>query len=323
MRPVQKLLYIGDRAMGALTFRPPERIRTPAEEEPLEVARLVAQARVVIEGRPDVAIPEMLRVGASAGGARPKALILWSESTGRVRSGFATPGAGDDHWILKFDGVGELGARDDTPKPFNRIEYAYARLAAHAGIDMPETRLLEQEGFGHLLVKRFDRMEGRRVHMHSLGGMQHVDYNIPAAFSYESFLRTILRLTLGYPALEEAFRRAVFNVVAVNQDDHVKNFAFLMSQNGEWRLAPAYDLTFARGQGYTRTHQMTLNGKSDAFTRADLLAFGGTMGVNRDGRHVIDEVIEAMSHWREYAAEAGVPADRITAVSDRFRLLSR
>lgn len=323
MRPVQKLLYIGDRAMGALTFRPPERVRRDAEQEPLDIARLVEQARVVIEGKPHVAIPEMLRVGASAGGARPKALILWNETTGDVRSGFATPRSGDEHWILKFDGVGEFGAPDDMPKPFNRIEHAYARLAADAGIEVPEIRLLEHEGFGHLLVKRFDRSPGRRLHMHSLGGMHHVDYNQPGAFSYEGFLRTTLRLNLGYPALEQAFRRAVFNIVAVNQDDHVKNVAFLMGGTGRWRLAPAYDLTFARGQGYTRTHQMTVNGKSDGFTRDDLLALGAGMGVNRDGEEVIDQVAGVMSRWRDYANDAGVPEDRATEIAGGFRLLRR
>jgi serine/threonine-protein kinase HipA len=318
LSPVQKLLYVGNRAMGALTFHPPERVRR-AEEEPLAIAELVRQARVVIEGRADVAIPELLRVGASAGGARPKALILWNPASGVVRSGFARPQAGDEPWIVKFDGVGDLGAPDRTPRPYNRIEYAYTRLARDSGIEMAEARLIEQDAFGHLLVRRFDREGARRLHLHSLGGMHHVDYNLPGAFSYEQFLRTILTLGLGYTALEEAYRRAVFNVVAVNQDDHVKNISFLMDETGRWRLAPAYDLTYARGHGFTRLHQMSLNGKRDAFVRQDLLALGAFAGIKGDGADIVDRVIAAMANWPRHAAEARVPEAEARLVAAQLR----
>ena len=321
MRPVQKLLYIGNRAMGALEFRPPIKVRRAAERESLQVAELVEQARVIIEGRPGVSIPEMIRVGASAGGARPKALILWNRETNVVRSGFAEPQDGDEHWIIKFDGVGEVGELDETPRPYNRIEYVYSRIARDAGITMPETRLLEERQRGHLMVKRFDRVGNERQHLHSLGGLRHVDFNIPGLFSYEQFLRTVLGLGLDYRTLEEAFRRSVFNVVARNQDDHVKNFSFLMDRAGAWRLSPAYDLTFARGTGYTRFHQMSLNGKRDGFERADLLALGSSMGINRSGKDVVDEVVTAMSSWDRYAEEAGVPTEKVESISKEFRLL--
>jgi serine/threonine-protein kinase HipA len=321
MRPVQKLLYIGNRAMGALEFRPPVEVRRPAERESLDIAELVEQARVVIEGRPDVSIPEMMRVGASAGGARAKALILWNRTANKVRSGFARPRAGDEHWIIKFDGVGELGEPDATPKPFNRIESVYSRLARDAGINMPETRLLEENQHGHLLVRRFDRSRKERLHLHSLGGLHHIDFNTPGLFSYEQFLRTLLSLELHYPVLEEAYRRSVFNIVAVNQDDHVKNISFLMDKQGTWQLSPAYDLTYARGTGYTRHHQMSLNGKRDGFTRGDLLALGKKMGIKRAGKDIIDEVIGAMSSWDQYAKEAKVPIERIEAIRKQFRLL--
>jgi len=320
LRPVQKLLYIGNRAMGALEFRPPIKVRRAAERESLEIAELVEQARVVVEGRPDVSVPEMLRIGASAGGARPKALILWNRGENVVRSGFAKPRAGDEHWIIKFDGVGELGEPDATPRPFNRIELAYARMATDAGITMSEAHLLEERGRGHLLVKRFDRPGGRKLHLHSLGGLHHVDFNLPGAFSYEQFLRTILALGLDYPTMEEAFRRAVFNIAAVNQDDHVKNISFLMDDQGTWQLAPAYDLTYARGSGYTRYHQMSLNGKRDGFTREDLLALGAKMGIKRHGSEVIADVVGALSGWERYATEAQVPDDRIREIRKQFRL---
>ena len=321
MRPVQKLLYVGKRAMGALEFRPPIRVERSAERESLEIAALVEQARVVIEGRPDVAIPEIMRVGASAGGARPKALVLWNRTTNKIRSGFAKPQAGDEYWIMKFDGVGELEAPDPTPKPFNRIEYAYSRLARDAGMDMPDTALLEERQCGHLMVRRFDRIGNTRLHLHSLGGLHHVDYNNPGQFSYEQFLRTILQFELGYPALEEGFRRGVFNVVGVNQDDHVKNISFLMDQKGVWRLAPAYDLTYARGAGFTRVHQMTLNNKVDGFTRKDLLTIGASMGIKRDGADIIDSVVAAMGNWEKYARAAKVPADQIALIKSQHRLV--
>ncbi len=321
LRPVQKLLYIGDRAMGALEFRPPVTVSRPAERESLEIAELVRQARVVIEGRTEVSIPEMMRVGASAGGARPKALILWNRATNEVRSGFAPQQPGDEHWIIKFDAVGELGQPDAAPKPHNRIEYVYSRLARDAGIEMPQTELLEQGDNGHFLVKRFDRVGHGRLHLHSLGGLHHVDYNTPGLLSYEQFLRTVLTLGLDYPALEQAYRRAVFNIVGVNQDDHVKNISFLMDEQGDWRLAPAYDLTFARGQRYTKLHQMSLNHKRDEFTRDDLLALGSKMGIKRDGREVIDEVVQAMSRWQRYAKAALIPQDRTESIGSLFRLL--
>jgi len=322
MRPVQKLLYIGQRAMGALEFRPPVDVPRPAERESLEIAELVEQARIVIEDRPNVAIPEMLRVGASAGGARPKALILWNPANNDVRSGFATPQPGDEDWIIKFDGVGQLGAPDSIAKPHNRIEYVYSQLACAAGIDMPQTRLVKERDFGHLMIKRFDRQQQRRLHLHSLGGMHHVDYNLPGQFSYEQFLRTVLTLRLNYPTLEEAYRRAVFNIVAVNQDDHVKNISFLMDEQGAWQLSPAYDLTYARGAGFTRYHQMTLNGKRDEFTRDDLLALGASVGIGRRGADVVDAVVEAMENWEDLAEAAGVPAEQVEEIRARFRMLT-
>ncbi len=321
MRPVQKLLYIGNRAMGALEFRPPLRVERAAERESLEIAALVEQARAVVEGRPDIAIPAIMRIGASAGGARPKALILWNRTTNEIRSGFAKPRRGEEQWMIKFDGVGELDAPDPTPKPFNRVEYAYSCLARDAGIQMPETALLEERRCAHLMVKRFDRVGNRRLHLHSLGGLHHVDYNIPGQFSYEQFLRTILVLKLGYPALEEGFRRAVFNIVAVNQDDHVKNISFLMDPHGVWRLAPAYDVTYARGAGFTRTHQMTLNNKSDGFTRDDLLSLGLSMRIKRNGVDIVDRIVRVMGKWDAYARAANVPADEIARIQSQFRLI--
>lgn len=322
MSPVQKLLYIGARAMGALEFRPAVRnALLGPEREALEIAELVSQARRIVEGRADVALPEIMRVGSSAGGARPKAVILWNRKANTVRSAFARVRTGDEHWIVKFDGVGELGAPRPRPQPYNRIEYAYARMAGLAGIEISPVELLEERGLAHLMVRRFDRDRSGRLLLHSLGGMEHADYNAPGTYSYEQFFRLILELNLGYPALEQAFRRACFNIAAVNQDDHVKNISFLMGNDGLWRLAPAYDLTFARGAGFTRTHQMSLNGKRDDFTVGDLLAVARKFGIRKDGRAVMDEISAALAQWRKLATDAGVPRQKAEEIGKLHRVI--
>ena len=322
LSPVQRLLYMGTRALGALEFRPALKLRAKrAEEEAIQVARLVAEARHVVEGRVDVAVPQIMRVGASAGGARPKAIVLWNRATRELRSDFAVARPGDERWIIKFDGVGDLGAPDFTPRPYNRIEYAYSRMARDAGIDVPETFLMEEQGLAHFMIRRFDRRGDGRIHVHTLGGMHHVDYNQPGLFSYEQYLRTVLQLNLGYAALEEAFRRTVFNFAAVNQDDHVKNFSFLMDTSGAWSLAPSYDVTYAKGRTFTRVHQMTLADRSDGITRQDLRRLGKEIGIKRDGEQVIQQVADTLARWDTYASEAGVPtadAGRIGAELRRF-----
>jgi serine/threonine-protein kinase HipA len=320
MSPVQRLLYIGRRAMGALEFHPPLVVRTGPETEALEIADLVRAARKVVQGRMDVTIPEIMRLGSSAGGARPKAIILWNRLRDEVRSAFATRRAGDEHWIIKFDGVGELEAPDPKPRPYNRIEHAYSQMAREAGIFVPETHLLRERRLAHFVTRRFDREGGRRLHLHSVGGMEHSDFNQPGTYSYEQYLRLVMTLDLGYPALEEAFRRACFNILAVNQDDHVKNLAFLMDESGRWSLAPAFDVTFARGAGFTRRHQMTLAGKRDRFEPGDLLAVGDRFGLRTAGREIIERIGDALSRWPEFAKASGVPPESTRAIGAALRL---
>lgn len=321
MSPVQKLLYMGKRGMGALEFKPAIRGgATARERQSLEIADLVEQARKLIEGETDVAVAEIMRVGSSAGGARPKAVILWNRAKGEVRSSFAAPRAGDEHWIIKFDGVGELDAPNPKPQPYNRVEYVYSLMAKDAGIEMEEINLLRERSYAHFMVRRFDREGAKKLHLHSLGGLDHADYNAPGTYSYEQFLRVILELQLGYPALEQAFRRICFNIIAVNQDDHVKNIAFLMDEAGRWRLAPAFDMTFARGARYTRQHQMSLGGKRDGFTSRDLIDLGKKFGIKHDGEPIIDNIRAALKNWNQLAKEWGVPPKNVTAIKSLLRL---
>ena len=325
LSPVQKLLYMGSRAMGALEFSPAlGGSSSAAADEALSVASLVEAARRVIEGDLTVAVPEIMQIAASAGGARAKALILWNRPLNRVRSAFAHEEAGDEPWMIKFDGVtdgmgGPAVRQDVRPGPYGRIEYAYSRMAGIAGVDMAETSLLHERDYAHFMTKRFDRVPEGRLHLHSLGGLHHVDYNERLAFSYEEYLRTVRTLGLGQPSVDQAFRRMVFNLAAIDQDDHVKNFAFLMTPDGSWSLSPAFDVTFARGSEWTRTHQMTLGGKSDDFTRSDLLALGATMDLPKQGALIIDAVEESLTHWVRLAEDTGLERAWIDRISGLFR----
>ncbi len=320
--PLQRLLYVGDRAMGALEFRPPYD-PGPGTEETLEVQALVDQARRVIDGDVSVAVPEMMRVGGSAGGARPKALILWDRETGRVRSGFAHPEVGEELWLIKFDGVSRdasgLGMRAHRhPGPRGRVEYAYSRMAQDAGIRMEKTHLLRDGDLAHFMTRRFDRADSGRLHLHSLGGLQHIDFNDQFVFSYEGWFDAIRALEMGQASVNEAFRRMVFNVATVNFDDHVKNFAFLMDPSGRWRLAPAYDLTHAENDAWTRQHQMSVNGRFRRIGREDLLRVGRMFDVPAGGRRIIERVIEALESWRAHAGAAGVPEEMTAFLEGRF-----
>lgn len=317
--PVQHLLYVGERAIGALSFHPAEELpRRVAETEALEVAALVADARRIIAGEADVAIPEIYRIGSSAGGMRPKAVVLYDPEGGEIRSAFASPRPGEIPAILKFDGVGEEAVERELgrPQPFNRVEAAYARMARDAGLDVTDVIVVDSgDGHAHLVVPRFDRPAEGGLHQHTLGGLLHVDYNDPGASSYEEYLRTILRLGMPPAAVIEGFRRLVFNVLAVNQDDHVKNLSFHMDASGSWSLTPAYDLTFAKGGGWTATHQMRVADKRSGMTRRDLIGVAETFGL-RNPRAEIDRIADAVRNWPRYAAEQEVPRDTIERIEE-------
>ena len=318
--PVQHLLYVGTGAIGALEFQPAEAIPSrAAEAEALEIAALVADARRIIAGDPDVTIPEIYRIGASAGGMRPKAVVLYNPGLGTIRSAFAEAAPGDVPSILKFDGVEEVedpeeATRLGEPRPFNRVEAAYAPMARAAGLDVVDVNILEsQEGHAHLVIPRFDAQEAGPLHQHTLGGLLHLDYNDPGASSYEEYLRTMLKLGLPPASLIEGYRRMVFNVLAINQDDHVKNLSFHMDPSGAWSLTPAYDLTFAKGRGFTATHQMRVADKRSDITRDDLEGVGRTFGIRAPAR-IIDEVRDAVARWPEFAREKDVPGDVIRRI---------
>ena len=333
--PVERLCYTGTRGMGALEFQPATGPR-PRRATRIRVEGLVTLASDILTYRNALhgsfspkhrngSLQTILRVGTSAGGARAKAIIAWNSKTNEVRSGQVTAPEGFAYWLLKFDGVS--GNRDkelEDPKGYTVVEYAYSLMARDAGIEMTECRLLEERGRRHFMTRRFDRTgNGGKIHMQSLAALAHLDFNAAGAHSYEQAFDVIHRLKLPMSAVEEQFRRMVFNVVARNQDDHVKNVAFLMSQQGEWSLAPAFDLTYAYNpEGrWTNRHQMTINGKQDGFTLEDFRACAATAGLKR-GRSeaILDEVRVAVARWPEYAEEAGVRPSQRDPIRSTFRL---
>jgi serine/threonine-protein kinase HipA len=316
MSPVQRLLYVGERAIGALTFHPTEEIPSRlAERESLDLQQLAEDAQRIVRGDPEVSIPEIYRIGSSAGGRRPKAIVHYNAEQRTIRSGGTASTAGEVPCILKFDGVGDGANEDDLGRPmhYNRVEAAYGDMAREAGLETPPIEMLEVNGYAHLLIHRFDLRNRRRLHQHTLGGMLHVDYNQPRGSSYEEYFRTVLRLGMAYDALTEAYRRMVFNVMAVNQDDHVKNLSFHMDSDGTWSLSPAYDLTFAHGAGFTATHQMTVRDKDTGIGQADLLELAREFGVKQPER-ILEQTGAAIADWERFAAEYEVPQHVVKAI---------
>ncbi|MFH0945647.1 MAG: type II toxin-antitoxin system HipA family toxin [Planctomycetota bacterium] len=329
--PVERLCYTGRRGMGALEFAPALQVGLDASipvelSELVELAQLVTDERARLKtdlgrGAPE-ALLDILRVGTSAGGGRPKAVIALNDTTQEVRSGQLDAPAGFDHWLLKFDGVEDAALGD--PAGYGRIEFAYHRMAVAAGIIMPECRLFEENGRAHFMARRFDRPHGGgKLHLQSLCGLGHFDFQEPGATSYEQAFQVMRELRLPYPDAEQQFLRMVFNVVARNQDDHTKNIAFLMDRSGEWHLSPAFDVTYAYNpEGrWTSRHQMTIAGKREEFTREDLLEVAREMSIKR-AKELVGRVVAVVSAWPEYAREAGVDPARVQAIARAHRLLT-
>lgn len=303
--PAEKLLYVGARGMGALEYQPAIPIRDDAGHIGIELGVLVEQARQVIHGDVTTSIPDIMAAASSAGGVRAKALVGWRPDSDEIIAHAPELPAGFEHWIIKFDGMHE----DGRPQHWTRLEFAYNEMARAAGVDVAESTLLADGGLAHFMSRRFDRADGRKIHLHSLCGMRHADYNEPRSWSYELYFRTCLGLGLGMDELGEAYRRMVFNVVARNQDDHSKNIAFLKDGiESDWRLAPAFDVTYAHGAGWTLAHQMSVNGKFEGIGRDDLDAVAELYGIRRHGE-IIDEGVDAVSRWPEFAERAGLDAE--------------
>ena len=330
--PVERLCYTGKRGMGALEFSPSIIDKYDASVA-VEVSELVELTQEIMQQRKELttrldesekdnsdAVLDILRVGTSAGGARPKAVIAMDDN-GNVMSGQTEAPSGYDYWILKFDGVTDLELGE--PRGYGRIEYAYYLMAKVAGIQMTPSKLLEENGRAHFMTKRFDRVNGIKQHMQSLCGIAHYDFNMAGAYSYEQAFAVMRKLRLSKAEAAQQFRRMVFNIVARNLDDHTKNISFIMKaegNGGKWTLSPAYDITYSHNPAgqWTNQHQMSLNGKRDNFSKEDLITLAESISLPR-ADEVINDVISVVEKWPEYAKDAGVKKDVILEITKHQR----
>lgn len=327
---VERLLYTGKRGMGALEFFPQKNYNV-AEDAPVDINALVELASMILTDRENIhisagedAMEQIINIGTSAGGARAKAVVAWNRQTDDIRSGQIDAGEGYEYWLIKFDGVKnnkDKGDQEDG-QAYTRIEYAYYLMAKEAGIMMSDCQLYQESGRYHFMTKRFDRDEsGKKIHMQTLGALAHYDYNMPGAHSYEQAAHIIEQLGIGQKAVEQFFRRMVFNIVMRNQDDHVKNISFLMSRTGEWSLAPAYDITYASDETnyWLARHQMSMNGKTEQFETEDFYECGRAMNLSKAKvRKILDEVRAAALLWEQCAQKAFLKERDMEAVKGQF-----
>lgn len=330
MNPVETLCFIGSRGMGALEFEPTT-LKEYKRAFSLEIDSLVDIAGKMLTKKEtfvsnlqkdeEKAIHEILRIGTSAGGARPKAVIAYNEKTGEVKSGQTNVPKDFEHWLIKLDGVSDvqLGAS----KGYGRVEMAYYNMAKACGIEMMSSRLLEENGRAHFLTKRFDREGGTiKHHIQTFCAMKHFDYNHISSFSYEQLFQTLRELKLPYPAAEQLFRRMVFNVLARNCDDHTKNFAFRLKKDEKWELAPAYDVCHAYQpkHKWVSQHALSINGKRTNINRDDLLTIGKSIKFKK-AAETIELINHTISQWKTFADEVKVSpklSDEIAATLIRL-----
>jgi serine/threonine-protein kinase HipA len=327
---VERLCYTGKRGMGALEYEPAINKSTDINEQ-ISLQRMSAFASAILEEKmdvvlsaeSDVAYAQLLQLGTSAGGARAKAVIAYNEKSGEIRSGQVDLDKNFDYWLVKFDGVSKNGDHNlqDVPE-YTRIEYAYYEMALKAGLTMNECRLFSEGERNHFMTKRFDRVNGDKLHMQSLGAMLHIDYNEPGLCSYEMAALTARRLGLPSSDIEQLYRRMVFNVLAVNQDDHVKNISFLMNREGIWSLSPAYDVTFSSDpeNRWLKAHQMTINGKMSDISPEDMIECGKKMDLKSPKcKKIINDVTTVVKQWNDIASSVGIREQTINLIQNELK----
>lgn len=320
---IERLCYIGSRGMGALEYVPSTRTDDfNSEVDVTEMVRLASDVlsnrNIAVIDKEQAGLAQLIEIGSSAGGARAKAVIAWNEITNEIKSGQINAGEGFDYWLIKFDGVkknGDYGIED--PKQHTLTEYAYYLMALDLGIHMEECRIFEKDGFNHFMTKRFDRVNGQKVHMQTLAAHKHIDYNQAGLFSYEQCAECARKLDIGADGIKQLYKRMTFNVFSGNCDDHVKNISFLMDREGRWEFSPAYDLTFAYhpDHKYMSHHQMLVNGKSMHISDEDLIESGLVMGLSREFcNNTIEKTKLVVGNWFNYAQKAGITEERANTI---------
>ncbi|SKB34972.1 type II toxin-antitoxin system HipA family toxin [Maribacter arcticus] len=323
MNPVEQLCFIGTRSMGALEFEPAQ--IAPQNSFDIQISSLVEAAHKILSKKEQLdtnlndneekALMEVLKVGTSAGGARPKAVIAYNEKTGAVKSGQTIVPEGFEHWLLKLDGVSD--AQFGETHGWGRVEYAYYLMAKDAGITMMDCKLLEENGRAHFMTKRFDRDGNIKHHIQTWCGIQHYDYNNLQGYSYEQLFQTMRVLRLPYPEAEEMFRRMVFNVLATNYDDHTKNFSFRLKQGEKWELSPAYDVCYSYDPNniWVSQHTLSINGKHKQISQADLMTIAKANNIKK-GETIIKTISKVVANWKSYANKAKVKAQLTQTIAE-------
>jgi serine/threonine-protein kinase HipA len=330
INPVDRLTYVGKRGMGALEYIPVNHREN--DNNIVDVSEIYEVAKSVLKSKKETIFPdldkdsltEILRIGTSAGGARAKTLIAIKRDVNKnieeIRPGDIMQPKGYSYWLLKIDGVNEQSLGEG--EGMGKIEFAYYKLAKLAGIEISESTLHEENSRFHFLTKRFDRTDNcEKIHMQTFGALAGIDYKIQKAGSYETLFRVMKRLQLPYNQIEQQYRRMLFNVVARNHDDHVKNFSFLMNQDGKWQISPAYDLCFSYSPGgtWTNAHQSSINGKYDNFTKNDLFDFAKKNGIKKSNS-ILEEVVSAVNQWPQIASETDIPQEKINYINKHLRI---
>ena len=319
---IQKLMFVGDKSIGAITYKPvAHKIEEEKINELIELQNFYENAKKIISGDAIEVVDEMLNFmdsAASAGGARAKAIIGYNSDTKEIISGVKRELKKDfEHYLLKFDMAKDDGSSSD----YTKLEYLYMDMAKQVGIDVPKIELLSHGNLAHYLIKRFDRVDKEALHLHSVAGLTHTNFNIPMHYSYDELLRLTRYLTGSQKAVNEQFKRMIFHVVGRNQDDHAKNFAFTMDKDGIWNISPAYDITYSNGTGYTKNHQLSLNGKTNDFVLSDILQLAQKHSIKEKiAKEYIQQIIEVFLQFKNKAKELDVKEQTINRIYNELRL---
>lgn len=319
---IQKLMFVGDKSIGAITYKPVvHKIDEEKINELIELQNFYHNAQKIISGDAIELVDEMLNFmdsAASAGGARAKAIIGYNGKTKEIISGVKRELSKDfEHYLIKFDMARDDGSSSD----YTKLEYLYMSMAKEVGINVPKIELLSHGNLAHYLIKRFDRINGEALHLHSVAGLTHTNFNIPMHYSYDELLRLTRYLTGSQQAVNEQFKRMIFNIVGRNQDDHAKNFAFTMDKNGTWNMSPAYDITYSNGIGYTKNHQLSLNGKINDFVVSDILQLAKKHSI-RDNfpKEYLEQILEIFSKFKSKAKELDIKKQTVDRIYNELRL---
>lgn len=320
LNPVERLLFIGDRGMGALEFKP-SIDWAPEITESLEIEELVKYVAKIKDKHGNFietdiknnreSFNRLVSIGTSAGGARPKAIVGWDKSNDTFYSGRVDLPEGAEHWIIKFD---------ESNNEYGKIEMAYYLMALRCGIKMEESRLHEAQGKQHFMTRRFDRGENnKKHHIQTLNGMAHFNWT-PGKHSYEDVFNILRKLNLGYDDREQLYRRMLFNIMSINCDDHTKNFSFILKEHMKWELAPAYDLTYSYNHknSWVCNQSLSVNSKRDNINLNDVLKLGRDNDIKNPEVIIRQVGREIYRCWIKHAKAAGLSSTIASEIQDHI-----